>query len=157
MNLHSIRYMFEHRMLPQGFFEEKARFIGMLLQDKGVLYRIINDIFEKEEVQNPYEEEQFGIEAAKITEDVMMLKIIFPEPEEEPLCYCSYMFFDKDFEKIRYFCIEKGNGVGQPQPFVCSWDKDGTHLNHGNCTFEEHGDFKKCADIYMKQEYDMEN
>lgn len=151
MNLHQIRYMFEHRLLPQWFFENKDKFVGIILQDKTVLYKMINDIFLNEELENPYTPEQFGIEAERLTEEVMMLKIIFPEPEDEPICYCSYLFFNRDFEKTGYFCIEKGNEEGQEQPFVCAWTADGTHLNYGRCSFEEHGDFLRCVEIYMEQ------
>jgi len=151
--------MFEHKLLPQWFFENKDKFVGVILQDKTVLYKMINDIFQNEGMENPYISEQFDLEAEKITEEVMMLKIIFPEPEEEPICYCSYLFFDKDFEKTSYFCIEKGNDFciekgneeGQSNPFVCEWTADGAHLNYGKCSFEEHEDFLKCVDIYMKQ------
>jgi len=155
MILHQIRYVFEHRLLPQLFFENNAQFVGMVLKDKAVLFRIIDDIFQKEDVENPYTEEQFDIETAKIAEGVMMMKIILPEPEDEPLCYCCYLFFDNNFEKLSFFCIEKGNEIGQMYPFVCSWTSDGAHNNHGNCSFENHGDFLRCADIHMEREYGL--
>ena len=69
---------------------------------------MISDLFEKEEVTNPHLLENFDVTVDKITDDVLMLKIRFPEPEEEPLCYCSYLFFDENFEKTSYFCIGKG-------------------------------------------------
>ncbi len=50
-------------------------------------------IFEQEGVSNPYTEDDFDVIASKVTEDILMLKVTFPEPEEEPLCYCSYFFF----------------------------------------------------------------
>lgn len=85
MDRHGVRYQFEHRILPQLFFEDKAQFIGIILNDKDVLFRVIDEIFSGEEVTNPYSKDDFTIEAARIAESVMMLKIIFPEPEEEPL------------------------------------------------------------------------
>ena len=45
MERHGIRYVFEHRMLPQWFYEDTAKFVGVLLNNKDVLYDIINDIF----------------------------------------------------------------------------------------------------------------
>lgn len=155
MNSHQIRYMFEHKLLPHWFFENKDQFVGTILGDKAVLYRIISDIFQKEKVENPYSQEQFDMEAAKVTEDVMMMKLIFPEPEDETLCYCSYLFFDKAFEKLSYFCIERGNSEGGMAPFVCSWGEDGMHSNYGNCSFEDQEDFYKCADLHMEREYGM--
>lgn len=151
MNRHKIRYMFEHRLLPHWFFENKLSFIGMLLREKEILYRILNDIFEKEEEENPYTVDMFKVSSLKIADEIMMVKISFPEPEEEPLCYCSYLFFDKAFEKLGYFCIEKGNEEGGRCPFVCSWTREGAHRNYGQCSFENNGDFLRCSDIYMEE------
>ncbi|RKM56743.1 hypothetical protein D6856_14700 [Butyrivibrio sp. XB500-5] len=156
MDRHGVRYVFEHRVLPNWFYEDKEQFIGILINDKSVLFRVINDIFEKEEVANPYSEDDFDVITAKVTEDVFMVKINFPEPEEEPLCYCSYLFFDKEFEKINYFCIEKGNEASDNYPYVCSWGESG-HSNYGNCTFDEHNDYLMCADLYMRNTYGIEN
>lgn len=155
MDTHQIRYMFEHKLLPHWFFEEKDQFVGMILHDKNVLYKIISDIFQKENVENPYSQEQFDMEAAKVTEDVMMMKIIFPEPEDEPLCYCSYLFFDQAFEKTSFFCIEKGNNMGNMRPFICSWSPDGSHSNYGSCSVEDGQDYLKCADLHMEREYGL--
>lgn len=151
MDRHGIRYYFEHRLLPGWFFEHKEEFVGLILHDKTILFEMINDIFTDEKVSNPYKKEDFDVIASKVTDEVKMLKIIFPEPEEEPLCYCSYIFFDDEFEKISYFCIEKGNEASDNMPFVCSWSEDVIHSNHGNCTFEEYNDFIRCAEIHMKK------
>ena len=155
MDRHGIRYIFEHKLLPQWFFEDKMKFVGLLLHEKEILFNVINDLFEKEEVTNPYSLENFDVTAAKITDDVLMLRIGFPEPEEEPLCYCSYLFFDENFEKTSYFCIEKGNVESGDYPFVCSWTPDEVHHNHGNCSFDDHNDFIRCADIHMEREYGL--
>ena len=155
MDRHGVRYAFEHRLLPQWFYEDKEQFIGLLLHDKTVLFNVLNDIFQKEGIENPYTEKDLDIEFSKVTDEVLMLKISFPEPEEEPLCYCSYLFFDEAFEKMSFFCIEKGNEHGQDYPFVCSWSKDGVHSNYGNCTFEEYNDFIRCADVHMEKFYDL--
>lgn len=108
MERHEIRYLLEHRLLPHWFFEQKMQLIGLLLRDQEVLYRIIGDLFEKEGIENPYTADQFAVTVSK-PDDKMVVRISFPEPEEEPLCYCSYLFFDETFEKVSYFCIEKGD------------------------------------------------
>ncbi len=151
MDRHSIRYIFEHRILPQEFFNNKMGFVGVLLDDSNVLFDLISSIFEKEGVDNPYSKEDFGFSVSRIIDGVWMVRIGFPDPEEEPLCYCAYIFFDDKFEKLGYFCIEKGNAASDFAPFVCEWTSDGMHLNHGNCSFDEHDDFLRCADIYMEK------
>ncbi|MDE7298147.1 MAG: hypothetical protein K2N94_04875 [Lachnospiraceae bacterium] len=155
MDRHGIRYLFEHRLLPQWFFEDKTQFVGLLLNEKEILFNIINDLFEKENVDNPYKREDFTVMASKVTADVLMVRIGFPAPEEEPLCYCAYIFFDKAFDKVSYFCIERGNKEGDNYPFVCSWTPDGAHNNHGNCSLDSYNDFIRCADIHMEREYGL--
>ena len=105
MDRHGVRYCFEHRLLPGWFFEHKEGFVGLILHDKNILFEMINDIFTDEKVSNPYEKEDFVAIASKVTDEVKVLKIIFPEPEEEPLCYCSYIFFELGIKSIFTFIM----------------------------------------------------
>lgn len=155
MNRHEIRYMLEHRFIPKWFFEDKGKFIGTVLHEQGILFEVIDDLFQKEGVENPYSAEDFKVMAAKITDDVLLLRIGFPEPEEEPLCYCAYLFFDADYQKLGYYCIEKGNAESGDLPFVCSWTPDEVHHNYGNCTMEGHDDLRRCMDVHMELMYNM--
>ena len=155
MDRHGIRYIFEHRLLPQLFFEEKFQFVGALFQKKELLFDTISNIFRDEEVENPYTVDMFGVSMFQITEETAVVKISFPEPEEEPLCYCSYLLFDKAFEKISYFCIEKGGQEDPKHPFVCAWTPDGAHRNFGICTFENYNDLMRCVDLHMKEKYGL--
>jgi hypothetical protein len=59
-----------------------------------------------------------------------MLRIRFPELEEGLLCYCAYMFFDENFEKVSYFCIERENSESDNYSFVCFWTPDEVHHNY---------------------------
>lgn len=154
---HEIRYFFEHKLLPKWFFDEQMNFTISLLQDSSILYKAINDIYTGEGVENPYTSDMFKTEGGRISEDVFLLKITFPEPEEQPLCYCQYLFFDEKFEKVSFFTIERGIRIetGETVPFVCSWEADETHNNHGICTFEENDDFLHCADIHMEKNYGL--
>lgn len=119
-----------------------------ILTTSEILFNVISDLFEKEEVTNPHSLENFDVIAAKITDDVLMLRIRFPEPEEEPLCYCSYFLFDENFEKISYFCIGKGNAESGGYPFVCSLTPVEVHHNHDNGSFDDYNDFIRCAYIH---------
>lgn len=150
MDRHGIRYFFEHQLLPQWFFKYQFQFIGILLNRKGLLYQMIDDLFKEQGLENPYTPDLFDVTAKRLAEQ-MSVKISFPEPEEEPLCYCSYLFFDQEFDKVSYFCIERGNPAGQMHAFVCSWTQEETHLNHGHCHLGEEGDFLRCAEIYREQ------
>ena len=100
---------------------------------------------------NPYTQEQFRTDAVSIDENLMVIKLLFPEPEKAPLCYYSFLFFDKSSEKINFFCIEKSSIEADPLPHLCGRSADGSHLNYGRGTFEEEDNFLKCVEIYRKQ------
>lgn len=153
MDRHSIRYLFEHRILPQYFFEGKKSFVSLLINKKEILFEIISTLFNDEQILNPYSPEDYKVTMQKVTDEVRMIKMEFPKPEEQPLCYCAYMFLDDTFHKISYFCIERGNSEDNEYPFVCSWTPDGAHHNYGMCALDNYDDFFKCADIHMEQEY----
>lgn len=113
------------------------------------MYTVIDDIFFEEGVENPYAENEFRIEVVKCDEEFMVIKIVFPEPEEEPLCYCSYLFVDKEMKNLKYFCIEKANGL--EIAFVCSRTDSGQHMNYGNCSMEDKEDYERCLSIYSEE------
>ena len=147
---HQIRYFFEHRLLPQMFFENKGGFVNAVLGDKDLLFKAIDVIFQDKELDNPYSPNQFRASAETIADDISVLKIKYPEPEEEPLCYCSFLFFDAKFEKQGFYCLERGGDLsGDGIPFICSWSEDGVHRNHGTCLLDEREALLMCADIYM--------
>ena len=151
MTVYDIRYSFEHRILPAWFYKHKGQFTGLLLKDKNVLYEIIDDMFKDAEMENPFTRDDFDIVAARLSNEIMMLKIIFPAPDQEPLCYCSYLFFDQNFERTSYFCIEKGGSIEPDKPYVCGWTADGKHQNYGNCTFDENDDFLRCLNLHISK------
>lgn len=153
MNRHDIRYTLEHKILPKWFFEEKQHLIGALLQDHHILYRVVDDLFRKEDLDNPYTAEQFDIVPVRLDDKNFMLEVFFPEPEESPLCYHSLLFFDSEFEKTGFFTIEKGPLFGDGgKRFVCRWTADGTHANFGSHKFEEGEDIKFCISLFLSKE-----
>lgn len=151
-----IRYMLEHRLLPTYFFVHKKNFVDRITRNKDAVYNILDKLFKDNNLENIYKKEDFNAELGKVTDEVTLIKITFPKPEVEPLCYSAYIFYDKNFEKLGYYCIEKGNEGNNFTPYVASWTKEGRHENHGTCTLENNEDLLKCADLHMRKEYNME-
>lgn len=133
MGRHEVRYAFEHQILPHLFYEDKEQFVGMVLQDKGVLYEIISSIFDKEGVENPYVDEEFEVEPIRLSEDVLMLKITLPEPEEPILCSDIYLVYSvDDLSTKRYFTVELLERKWLKKSYcLCEREKNGFHCNHG--------------------------
>lgn len=120
-----------------------------LLEKKDVLHTIFQKICNDAGIDNHYKEEQFTSKILDVHQETIILKITFPEPEEESLCYHSYLIFEKDFSKAAVFTIEKGGEYSHGVPFVCAWSKEGGHHNLGNCSLEELDDLKHCVRFYL--------
>ena len=146
---HKIRYAFEHRLLPHLFYDGKLQFMGKFSRGKELLFFIIDDMFKDQKAKNPYTQEDFDTAPFRITDDILVLKIIFPEPEDEPLCYCSYVFYNTKTENGIYFCIEKGRPDDIDQAFVCCWTPDGTHEDYDKCPLNKNQDLLRCVQIYI--------
>lgn len=73
------------------------------------------------------------------------MKITYPEPEEVPLCYCSYIFFTPEFNHLAYFCVEKGEG----HAFLCRWTQEESHEKFGEVAMDEQGQILQCLNIYL--------
>ena len=154
MTLHDARYQFEHKFLPGMFFEHPEALITLLLDDASKLCSIIGDIFDYAKIENPYSPDDFKAEPVKIDENNYAIQITLPEPFTEPLSYFHYIFFDIDFKKTAYFCLEKGNDFfGKEEPFLCGWDSDHNHLNFGNCPLDEKIAFLRCLELFMPSKY----
>ena len=67
--------------------------MGLLINKKEILFEIISTLFNDEQILNPYSPEDYKVTMQKVTDEVRMIKMEFPKPEEEPLCYlCVYVF-----------------------------------------------------------------
>ena len=146
MTAYDVVYNYQYRQLPQWFYTYKEKFIALILHAPGTAYRILDDGFQRAGLPNPYKESDFRAAPSRLEDGTMVIQIDFPEPEREPLCIRSYLFFDHMFEKPMYFCVEKAGRVGRA--FLCSWTKKGAHLNHGLCVPDGEDDFTACVRVY---------
>ena len=145
MTDYQIRFDFEHHVLPNAFFTNRLDFIGMLLMDKNSLFYVIKGMMEDKGLECPYTEDQFSIMPLRLNDEISLFTLTFPEPEKGPLCYKCYLFFDEEFSRAMYFCIEKNEkGI----PVVCAWNIKGEHVEYMPCSLEDLDDFRKCADIF---------
>ena len=132
--MHGARYALEHRIIPKYLYENGIGFMGAIAdKEANLLNKVLLDLLSEDGVVNPYGEDPIKVEPFRV-EDIIIARIIFPEPEEDPLCYESYAFFNSKDERAAYYCLEKG----QPgeEPFLCGWSEDGIHLNFNNCSMD---------------------
>ena len=131
---HQARYMLEHRLIPEMLYKEGIGFMGAITDEGNILNKILIEYLERDGIDNPYGEQAIEVKPFSI-KDILIAKILFPEPEEEPLCYESYAFYDTSRDKAAYYCLEKGSSIDD-KPFLCGWSSRGIHINYDNCSFD---------------------
>lgn len=153
MGIHAIRYTLEHRMLPGWFYREGQRLAELLRERPLFVYEVLCDLLQKEGLENPYQAETCETEFIPVhsqgDEDITVLKLTLPEPEEEPLCYRIYMVYNSGFTHTEYYTVEKGNGpTADDRNFFCGWSPKQAHLNYGGCLPEE--ELQRALDLYRQ-------
>jgi hypothetical protein len=104
---HPLRYSFEHKMLPDGFFHHTEAFLSRFTINDNELFELFDIVCKDTKMDNLYKKEDFKIERYRMADDVFVIKLIMPEPECSPGCYFIYCFFDLEFKKLGFYTIEK--------------------------------------------------
>lgn len=147
------RYAFEQAMLPQFFFQDPMSVISGIIRDPKILFQVLDTMFQEDQVENPYQEEDFSVDSSRITDEIFTVEIKLPEPEAAPLCHRVILFFDESMTNLGYYCLEKGDSIGGQDPiFVCGRDRDGGHLNFGISPSMEDA-FVVCGEDYLSRFY----
>lgn len=153
MDRHTARYIYEHRLLPHWFFDMKEKFAMSIITNPGLLYEMLLGTFEQNHVSCPYGQEQFSVTPGRFTDTITVIKLTFPKPEEAPLCYAAFLFFDESFKNLCYITVEKGNDMNDDKPHLYAFEKGKKHMEIGSCEPGGMKDFKCAAQYYMKRYY----
>lgn len=150
---YDIMHKFEHKVVPEAFFKAKMGFVSALVKEKDNFYKNIQKFFEINNMELPYTADDFKLLVVKLSEEVLIIGIKYPEPSEAQLCYEQYLFIDKKFEKPGIFCIEKSDVEGEVAS-VCSWTSEGRiHVNYGSVDVFKENTLKKCVDTYLSEDF----
>jgi len=141
------RYDFEHNFLPSTFYSSSDLLISVLARNG--IKTLTNTFFKGTGSPNPYKSD-LDAEMVLNDEGITVIKITFPTPESEPLCYASFLLFEEDSDKLCFFTLERGNKDTLFIPFLCSWTKDGGHCNYGLISFDDKKIIEKCISIFKR-------
>lgn len=131
MILDRARYIFEHKVLPHYFFQDKQEFLGALMQQQATLLALMmRDVCQELEVECAYQSSDYTVELLQIREDYYAIRVTMPQPSEVPQCFRIYMVFNQACSQQAYFTVEYGEAG---QRFMCGWNTVGEHVNYGNC------------------------
>ena len=147
-------YTFQHDWFPQLFYRQQEALTAALINDGETVHRILTSLAGEAGVECPIEAAELPVEVLGYPIDRYVIKIAFPEPDQDPLCHFVCLCFDKGFTDMRYLTVEKSAGIdGDTRPFLCGWTRDGRHENYGQCELEEALD--RCVGLYLG-EYKVE-
>lgn len=142
-----LRYYFEHRMLPNWFYEKTEGLIERLMEEgSNFLNGAMRLLCEEVGQEMKYTGEQYKVYRCKTEEEYTMICIEMPEPEVEPLCHQVYLVFSDDYQSKRYFTVERGSSL--QERFLCSWDQNQSHGNYGETYEDISRTEKKIAEIF---------
>ena len=128
ISLRDIRYYFEHRMLPQQFYQSPETVISYL--ESNGIYSLWSGFTGENNFSVTYGEEEFSVRDIPQENGMKMLMITMPEPEETPLCCRIYLCYDPEKQAGAYFTVEYDNNFDDSY-FLCAWTPEGTHMNYG--------------------------
>ena len=121
-NLGRARYEAEHHMFRDFFFNNPTGFVDALMSEYGLCelhYEAMKDM----KVKTRYGAGPYNVATGKTDRGDFILRAVLPVPEFVGLCYRIYLVFDKDFERIAYYTVERAEEGGR----VGSWDAEGNY------------------------------
>lgn len=141
-----LRYAMEHSIIPRQFQTYQMAFIQFLLKGEGVFYQWVQDCYQQEQLDLPYQPEDYKIRYFKMADHVFIVALSFPEPERASLCHEAYLAFDTSFRWQHYFTLEKSHNLFGNKPMLCAW-VEGSHVNYGSVQLDQVTVLDKCLDV----------
>lgn len=146
------RYVFEHRLLPQEFFNRSAPFLTLLDGGGQRLWDSLRICYLLAGEDCPYQADDFDVTPLPASKGQLLIRLDFPAPEEVTDCYWAYLFIDRSTGHQSYFTVEKS----LDQLIVLGeWQSD-QHLNHGNVSLDEEAIRQLCQKLFDQALSDLD-
>ena len=151
------RYLLEHELLPKTVLSENGkRAIIMLAQDcGGMLVDFMNSVFGRfdKNYRCPYSVEDFAVVTRSFDRSdekprFFVHRVIMPEPEAPPQCFCVFVCHDADFENVSYYTLEKSFDDSR---CLCGWSESGAHFNYGTTDDDPEALTERLAEWYYQK------
>lgn len=129
MELKEIRYVIEHRLLPDAFFAHSSLFIAnVLMTDGKFIHQIYQEISSEEDVECLYSPDDFSIEKVPTETNIHCIVIHMPKPVTTPQCKMVCITFDDNGGSLHYITLEKDDFKDDFTNVICEWTQSGDHL-----------------------------
>lgn len=134
--LYDVRYYYEHKLLPQLFYEIPEDVL-VYMQD-GKAFDLWKSLTEDVNFPLTFTADQFILRDYPQEDGGTLLQLELPKPEDTALCFRVY-FYRNALGVNNYFTVEYDNYFGEAA-YLCGWTAEGNHLNFGTTDILEPDD-----------------
>ena len=111
--IHGARYYFEHKMIPQLFYEDPEQLMGFLRENGP--FTLWERFTGQNNVDVTYSADEFELKEFPQEDGMQILMISMPDPPELPLCFRIYLCYDPATKEGTVFTMEYDNKKGETQ------------------------------------------
>lgn len=151
LNFHA-RYILEHKILPEIFYDEGPRLLRKFMLDGG---KVMSDYYGRivsatPSYDCPYSDTDFHVVFRTYIRDAetcMILRVGMPEPERPLLCRAIYLCYGTRGGYDLYATREL---AADGSHFLCAWSEDGYHINFGDSVDDPNEEMDAVADLFWQ-------
>lgn len=151
LNFHA-RYILEHKILPEIFYDEGPRLLSKFMLDGG---KVMANYYDKivqatPSYECPYDKTDFFVSFRTYIRDAescMILRIEMPEPEHALLCQAIYLCYGTRGGYDLYATKER---VSDGSHCLCAWSEDGYHINFGDAYEDSDKEMDSVANLFWR-------
>jgi hypothetical protein len=101
-------YTFQQEIIPKLIYNETSHFLkGISLDKEGFIYFLFKEVYDNNKMDIPFSRSDFRITEEIIDDNIIMIKIDWPNIDRPLLTRTSYILIDETGQKIQYFTCEK--------------------------------------------------
>lgn len=146
-------YYYEHKLIPEMFYQENIDFFGVLAEDPGALFAIFNDACKGNRIQHTFTPDDFCVAGERMDDDYLCLTLTFPIPQRVPLCFEMYLFQKRDLSGKGCYTLERSKNIkGEDVLVLGGWGRKEDHLNFGSFPMEDADFCAKAFAIHKQNE-----
>ena len=126
--LHDIQYYFQHKLLPNEFYNNAEQLLPFLRENG--LYTMWHNFSTANGWDDVYTPEYFTMTEYPRDDGLFLMLLTFPRPESDLLCSRIWLCQDPETGRAGIFTVEYDGFMGETW-FLCGWTPKGSHKNYG--------------------------
>ncbi|MGI6212271.1 MAG: hypothetical protein ACOYJJ_06800 [Anaerovoracaceae bacterium] len=124
------RYELEHQLLVTRFFHETGKLMQSIEQKgKDVFTELYRRTDEAAASPDAYSADHFDAGVLEYEDDVIIIRVILPDPEKPSDCSLIYLITDPDYQPYRYLTVEL---TPDGRYTMMNWTEDGNYIDFGD-------------------------